>query len=409
MREDADIPVETAGMDHTSLHAALLEQPRHVLFPAPGQLSRGFGEAGWRAAMLASNEHLIPRDLTLGFRALHGADQDPDALLAALLTSLRLHANVVASDREVVAMVLQPGVAECLPAPLLGRLLDAVPHHLATVARPQVEVRLDAASGIAPGRLREVGCTRLTVIDRAGAEGSAMLAQGQRAGFAACYYQLRVPARDDATFLQRLQSVLALAPERLLLPSPCVLPAEPAPGYWLQAWRMIRAAGYLPIGGDHYQRSDLARPARNGNGQRHCDLLGVPRRERHDFLGIGPGASSQIGDVICVIEQQPQRWRQCLESGQPGVAAGLILSAHEVLVDEVIQSLASDHALDMRAFEWRNSVPFEEIFKDAMERISAFTERGWLLCEGNMLRIQHEGELLWRSIAECFRPWSVSA
>lgn len=396
-------------MDDTSLHAALLEQPCHVLFPASWQLSHGFGEAGWRAAMLASNEHLIPRDLTLGFRVLHGPDEGPDRLLEPLLSSLRLHANAVASDREVVAMVLQPGVAEYLPAPLLGRLLDAVPHQLATVARPQVEVRLDAASGIAPGSLREVGCTRLTVIDRAGADGGAILAQGQQAGFAACYYQLRVPARDDTSFLQRLQSVLALAPDRVLLPAPCVLPAQPEPGYWLQAWRMVRAAGYLPIGGDHYQRPDLAPPARNGNGQRHCDLLGVPRRERHDFLGIGPGASSQIGDVICVIEQQPRRWRQCVESGQPGVAAGLILSAHEVLVEEVVQSLASDHALDMRAFEWRNSLPFEEVFKDAMARIPAFIGRGWMRREGHVLRLQHEGELLWRTIAACFRPWSASA
>ncbi len=396
-------------MDDATLHAALLEQPRHVLFPASDQLSRGFGEAGWRAAMLASNEHLIPRDLTLGFRVLQGATESSASVLESLLTCLRLHANVVASDREVGAMVLQVGMAEYLPSPLLGRLLDAVPNQLCTVARPQVEVRLDAASSIAPATLREIGCTRLTVIDRMGADGAALLAQGQRSGFTACYYQLRVPAFDDTAFLQRLQSVLALSPERVLLPAPCMLPAKPASAGWLQAWRMLRAAGYLSIGGDHYQRSDISRPVRNGDGQRYCDLLGVPRRERHDFLGVGPGASSQIGDVMCVIEQQPQRWRQCLAAGQPGVVAGLILSEHECLVDEVVQSLACDHALDMRAFEWRNAVPFERFFKDAMTRISMFIERGWLQRDGHVLRIQHEGELLWRTIAACFRPSSASA
>ncbi|KRG43966.1 coproporphyrinogen III oxidase [Stenotrophomonas pictorum JCM 9942] len=396
-------------MDDTSLHAALLEQPQHVLFPASGQLSHGFGEAGWRAAMLASNEHLIPRDLTLGFCAPQGGREDPDGLLEALLNSLRLHASVVAGDREVGAMVLQLGMAEHLPPPLLGRLLDAVPHHLSTIARPQVEVRLDAASGIAPGALREVGCTRLTVIDHAGADGPAVLAQGLHAGFTACYYQLRIPARDDLSFLQRLQAVLASAPDRLLLPAPCVLPSQPAAAHWLQAWRMVRAAGYRPIGGDHYQRPDLTLPVRNGDGQRYCDLLGVPRRKRHDLLGIGPGASSQIGNVMCEIESQPQRWRQCLAAGQPGVAAGLILSGQECLVDEVVQSLACDHALDMRAFEWRNTVPFEEFFKDAMARVPSFIQCGWLQREGHVLRIQHEGELLWRTIAACFRPSTASA
>jgi hypothetical protein len=30
--------------------------------------------------------------------------------------------------------------------------------------------------------------------------------------------------------------------------------------HWLQAWRLLRAAGYEPIGGDHYQRGDLPNP-----------------------------------------------------------------------------------------------------------------------------------------------------
>jgi hypothetical protein len=54
-----------------------------------------------------------------------------------LLLALRLQADVLAEDREVVAMVLQLGLAETLPPPQLGQLLDAVPQHLRTVARPR--------------------------------------------------------------------------------------------------------------------------------------------------------------------------------------------------------------------------------------------------------------------------------
>lgn len=399
---------ETTGMDDAILPAALLQQPAHVLFPPPLELSPGFAEAGWRAAMQASNEHLIPRALTLAFHAPREAAA-ADNLLDALLVCLRLHANVLASDREVAAMVLQPGMAEQLPAALLGRLLDAVPNQLCTIARPQVEVRLDASSHIDPAALRDVGCTRLTVIDAAGSDGAAMLMHGQQAGFTACYYQLRVPAEDDAAFLSRLQQVLALAPERVILPSPCQLPARPSAACWLQAWRLLRGAGYQPLGGDHYQRPDIALPARNGDGQRYCDLLGVPRRERHDLLGIGPGACSQIGDVICRTEPRSAHWRACLVAGQPGVAAGLILSGHECMTDEVVQSLACDRALDMGAFEWRNAQPFDACFEDAKVRLDAFFARGWLRREADMLLIEKEGELLWRMIAACFRPLAAVA
>jgi len=404
LQEDAGMSVETAGMDDATLHAALLQQPAHVLFPPPHELSPGFAEAGWRAAMQASNEHLIPRALTLGFKVAAGDQERPENLLDALLVCLRLHANVLAGDREVAAMVLQPGVAEQLPAPLLGRLLDAVPHQLCTIARPQVEVRLEASSLVVPAALRAVGCTRLTVIDRADGDGVQLLKQGQQAGFTACYYQLRAPAHDDATFLSRLQQVLELAPERIVLPAPCSLPAKPAVADWLQAWRLLRVAGYQALGGDHYQRADLPMPLRNGDGQRHCDLMGVPRRERHDLLGIGPGACSQIGDVICRMEAQPAHWRACLVAGQPGVAAGLILSEHERMTDEVVQSLACDHCLDMGAFEWRNALPLNACFEDGIARIALFMERGWLRHEHGVLRIENEGELLWRMIAACFRP-----
>lgn len=401
--------VETAGMDDATLHVALLQQPAHVLFPAPAELSPGFAEAGWRAAMQASNEHLIPRALTLGFCAPPHDLERAENVLDALLVCLRLHANMLASDREVAAMVLQPGIVEHLPPALLGRLLDAVPEQLCTIARPQVEVRLDAASDVVPASLREVGCTRMTVIDHAGVDGPAMLAQAQQAGFTACYYQLRVPCYADVSFLQRLQRVLELAPERIILPSPALLPEYPLPTDWLQAWRLLRAGGYLPLGGDHYQRPDLPMPSRNGDGQRHCDLLGVPRRERHDLLGIGVGACSQIGDVLCRIEPEPRNWRACLVVGQPGISSGLILSEHERMTDEVVQSLACDHALDMRAFEWRNAQPFDACFEHAWSRVAMFIERGWLRRDGDMLLIQNEGELLWRMIAACFRPLAAVA
>ncbi|WP_269791051.1 coproporphyrinogen III oxidase [Stenotrophomonas sp. Iso1] len=402
--------VEALPLEGTLLRNCVLHQPRHVLFPAASQFSPGFGEASWRAAIRASNEHLIPRVLTLGFQAFRaGPAVNPVAYLQALLSSLQLQAAELAEDREVAAVVLQLGLAEAMPPALLAQLLDAVPQYLRTVARPQVEVRVDAGSGIAPAQLREVGCTRLNVIDRAGAHGPELLAQGQKAGFTACYYQLRVPAADDSGFRSRLQAVLALAPERILMPSPCASVDSPSADAWWQAWTDVCAAGYLPLGGDHYQRADGSPPAQRGDGARHCDLAGVPRRDRSDFIGIGLGACSQIGDVICRQETDMARWQSRLQAGHSGVVAGLIFSEHERLTDEVVQSIACDHALDVAAFEWRNGLPFDECFEEALAELPAFIAHGWLRWDGKVLHLQREGQLLWRMIAACFRSTTVAA
>lgn len=402
--------VEPSSSPGTAARDSVLRQPGNVLFPPAEHFSTGFGEAGWRAAMLASNEHLIPRGLVVGFNAPEPVQQvDPGAYLAALLAGLRLQAAGLAEDREVIAMVLKLGLAEQLPASTLGQLLDAVPAQLRTIARPQVEVRLDAASTLAPARLRELGCTRLTVFDRAGADGVSLLAAGQQAGFTACYYQLRVPSTADAAFLPRLQQVLARAPERVVLPTPDTMPDDPSSEFWWLAWEQLRGAGYQPLGGDHYQRADIALPERRGDGLRHCDMTGVPRRERCDFIGIGLGARSQIGDVFCRLEQDMARWQARLQAGHFGVSAGVILSENERLADEVIQSIACDHALDVAAFEWRNALPFEQCFSGAMQALQPLLQRQWLRWDHGVLRLQHEGQLLWRMIAECFRSVDATA
>ena len=397
------MPPRRTSVRVLELPHCLLQQPAHVLFPSALQFSSGFGEAGWRSALLASNEHLIPRSLTLGFQAAR-AEVGGEAYLHALLDGLRRHAGLLADDREVVALVLQLGLAEALAPALLEPLLEAVPQHLRTVARPQVEVRLDAGSTREPAALRAVGCTRLTVIDRPGADGPALLARAQPLGFTACYYQLRVPSRADPDYLQRLQRVIGHGPARILLPAPCLAPSQPCAATWFGAWQQLLAAGYIPIGGDHYQHPDRAPPTTARDAYRYCDVVGVPRRERTDFIGIGAGACSQVGEVLCRLDEDPVRWQARMDGGHTGVVAGLILSGDEALANDAVQRIACDHALDVADYEWCNARPFAEVFDDARERLGPCLAQGLAYWEGPVLRLRAEGILLWRIIAACFRP-----
>lgn len=389
-------------MDEASLQAAVLQQPAHVLYPAVEQLSCGFAEAGWRTAIHASNEHLIPRPLTLSFCAPQPGAARAAELLDALLVCLRLHANVLASDRAVATVILHADIVQQLSTQLLEQLLAAIPKQLETVLQPLLEIRVAAGSPVPAFRLGQWGNTRLSVIDHAAADGPRTLRQARQAGFGTCCYQLCTAGLDDSRWPGRLQQVLALAPEQISLPPPGTSPVMAANR--IAAWRLLRTAGYRAMGGDCYQRGDIAPPLADGQGNRHCDLAGVARPERCDFLGIGVGACSLIGDVICRIAPSWQHWRHCLEAGQPGVSAGLILSAREQLADEVVQSLACDRALDMRAFQWRNDLALESCFEQSMQRLQPYFTCGWLRRDGEVLRIENEGELVWRMIAACFRP-----
>ena len=185
-------------MDEASLQAAVLQQPAHVLYPAVEQLSCGFAEAGWRTAIHASNEHLIPRPLTLSFCAPQPGAARAAELLDALLVCLRLHANVLASDRAVVTVILQADLVQQLPAQLLRQLLDAIPRQLETVRQPLLEIRVAAGSPLPVSRLSQCGKTRLSVIDHAAGNGPQLLEQARQAGFSACCYQLSAAGSKDS-------------------------------------------------------------------------------------------------------------------------------------------------------------------------------------------------------------------
>jgi coproporphyrinogen III oxidase-like Fe-S oxidoreductase len=135
----------------------------------------------------------------------------------------------------------------------------------------------------------------------------------------------------------------------------------------------------------------------------------VPRRDRTDFIGIGTGACSQIGDVLCRLDDNVPRWQAKLASGHIGVVAGLIQSSQEALASEVVQQIACNHTLDIDEFEWRNAVAFSACFADSIARLQPFLARGWARWEGRILRLEPEGILLWRMMAACFRPVTTAS
>jgi hypothetical protein len=233
-----------------------------------------------------------------------------------------------------------------------------------------VEVRLDAGSALAPAQLRAVGCTRLNVIDRADAPGPTLLAQARQVGFTARYYQLRVPASEDIGFIERLHEVLAEAPERILLPAPCALPQHPSAATGCRPARCARPVTNRSVAITTSAATCRTRMARDG--QRHCDLAGVPRRDRSDFIGLGLSACSQIGEVFYRLEDELGEWRARLQSGHMGVAAGLILSEDERgWRPRWRRASPATTRLDAAAFEWRNDEPVRGLLRRAAAGVVA--------------------------------------
>lgn len=395
-------------------HLGSLKQlPGHALHPAPEQYADGFGDMGFGEAIRVSNDHLIPRSLSLHFSASAPeqlARITAEDYLRGLLAGLGRVAELFDPDREVVHIALGEGLPEFLGAPGVARLLDAVPRRLRVVARPEVAVTLRPGSVAGVAELAAIGCTRATLLDTGDTPAEWLWPLQEAlsgAGFAVTV-QLPVSVRAAAdACLERLDATLAWRPDRVALDWHAAA-ADAAPGtlapLLVQAAQHLQRAGYQPGGTDLYLRAHDPLLRRPPFAQaRYCDLGGVEHAERTDLIGIGPGAQSQVGEVLCRSAREFGRWRAALGAGRFGIEQGLILSQDECIRAEIMQALACEGRLDIQEVEMNHSLAFRDYFAPALTRLQPLLDDGLACWQGRTLLLSYMGRLLWRIFVGCFQ------
>lgn len=385
-----------------------------ALHPVAERYTADFGDAAFRTAAGISNEHLIPRSLTLSFCMPGEQDRhrvEPDAYLKSLLVALRRITELFDEDREVMHVVLADGLPEYLGVQRLGHLLDAVPRYLRTTAFPDISVTVRAGSEINPLLLAAAGCTRGTLIENADpARADASPDAGKAmvtAGFQGTAYRVCLASDADHRWAARMERALEWRPDRVLLQWPGQGCDADAAARILQAAALLERRGYAACGADTYARRGHASFGATRMGAAYCDLQGMLRPERTDMIGIGPGATSQVGDVYCRTSTDYLRWSAGLESGHLCIERGLLLSESERMCAELLQSLACNHALDCTAMEARHEL-FPQCLEDALPRLGHVLDGNLAYWEQKILRLTPLGKLLWRAAADCFRSPALS-
>ncbi len=383
------------------------------LHPGTERYLLGFGDAAFHTAAGISNEHLIPRSLALSFcmpdNPCHGVE--PAVYLKSLLVALRRISELFDEDREVMHVVLADGLPEYLGVHHLGHLLDAVPRNLRTTALPDISVTVRPGSAIVPSLLAAAGCTHGTLVENANLAGADTCPDVGKAlasaGFHGIAYRVCMGSGADRRWAARMERALEWRPHRVLLQWPGQGCDAEAAARILQAAALLERCGYIAGGADTYVRRDHAAVAATQMGAAYCDLQGTLRPERTDMIGMGPGATSQVGDVYCRTGSDYLRWSAGLESGHLGIERGLVLSEGEKMGAEVMQALACNHALDCAAMEARHPL-FPQCLEEALPRLGHVVDGNLAYWDQKILRLTPLGKLLWRAVADCFRPPSVS-
>jgi len=174
-------------------------------------------------------------------------------------------------------------------------------------------------------------------------------------------------------------------------------------GRYDEARARFLAAGYAPIGMDHFALpgDELALAA--AAGTLHRNFMGYTTRPAPDMIGLGVSA---IGDVAGAFAQNTKKlstYYAALDAGRFPVERGYALDADDRLRRHVVTQLMCNLQLDTREVERRFDVDFGDYFaREQAELAEGPIAHGFLRDDGGLLRVTPRGRLFVRNVCMIF-------
>ncbi len=227
-----------------------------------------------------------------------------------------------------------------------------------------------------------------------------------------------LPLQTVSSFSETLDSLIAMAPDRIALYHYAHMPArfkwqksmdryvmpdsEEKLRIFALAGRRLRAAGYCHIGMDHFVKPDdeLARYQRQGRLQRN--FQGYSTCHSADVLAMGVSAISSLNSCYVQNHKSLEDYYRALDQGHLPVARGLELTAEDQLRRYIIMQLACNLRLNFSELRSRYQVNFQSKFADLLVPLQTFARDGVVTLDEEALRVTDSGRLLLRNICMLF-------
>ncbi len=228
-----------------------------------------------------------------------------------------------------------------------------------------------------------------------------------------------LPFQTSSGFSKTLDSVVGQRPERVAVYSYAHVPwirghqrtlsPEDLPGpeekiaLFLMARERFLAAGYEPIGMDHFAvaEDELARAA--AASKLHRNFMGYTTKPAPDMVGCGVSA---IGDVAGAFAQNVKKLSQyyeALDAGRFPIERGVRLDADDQVRRHVIRELMCNFRVDRRTVEERFGIAFDAYFARELDELSGtMTSDGIVSLAASSVEVTEPGRLLVRNVCMVF-------
>ena len=180
----------------------------------------------------------------------------------------------------------------------------------------------------------------------------------------------------------------------------------PTPAVKFELFGLVRerflAAGYEPIGMDHFakQEDELSVAKRNGTLRRNFQGYAVIPAE--DVIGLGISAIGDIGGAYVQNNKKLSTYGEAIAKNQLPIEKGLALTEDDKLRRVVIHEFMCNFRIDRRGIESRFGLDFASTFAEDLARLEDHAKNGMVHIDDDEIRATPEGELFIRNLAMCF-------
>jgi oxygen-independent coproporphyrinogen III oxidase len=362
-------------------------------------------------------------------------DAPVERYLATLFEEIALVARRLGAPRRVAHIHLGGGSPSLLPPDDLRRLAETLHRRFAIAGNAEFAIEIDPRTidDARAAALAEIGVNRVSLgvqdfdptVQRAinrvqPFELTARVVDALRGrGIGGLNLDLMygLPLQTLGGMARTVEQAIGLAPDRLALFGYAHVPwlkkhqnlihAAELPGPW-ERWcqaqaaaRGLAAAGYVPIGLDHFARPEdpLARAAAEGTLRRN--FQGYTADPAGALLGFGASAIGSLPAGFLQNHPDLKAYDGAVSAGRLPTARGLAVTREDGLRAAVIERLMCALGADVGAVCRSFGFPADHL-DDALWRLNALAADGLVEVAGRRVTVPEHARLLVRNIAACF-------
>ena len=227
-----------------------------------------------------------------------------------------------------------------------------------------------------------------------------------------------LPYQNEARFLETLEKVINLSPDRLSVYNYAHLPERFKPQRRIvtdtlpaldEKIRMLRStietlqnAGYVYIGMDHFAKPDdgLTRALKDGSLQRN--FQGYSTHGDLDLLGLGVSAISHIQGAFVQNDATLSLYQDKVMGDQFFTARGVHLTEDDKIRQELIRQLSCSGEVQFAEYENAFGLDFKSYFAYGLTQMKLQEQDALVELTDTSIKVLPQGRLLLRAICMAF-------